>query len=512
MPASDTWRNFARVVLAVVCSVGTLVSCAKDPLRVDRNRPPETFLVSAPAESASASYRIHLYWRGEDPDGFIAGFLWSWDDSSISAFRFTEKTDSIFDLTVNDSMALVSGTSQTQPSTVRPHTFFIRAVDNLGKVDPSLARFNRRVYNATTEKPTVRFVGAIPSGAGNDTLRDGEPFKVCWTGSDKDGYVAYYRYDIGPISTGLITDTCAVFNDSLTPGAHPLKSNLYTLTVTAVDNAFAPSDPGAGKIFLVVNRDPETWIEPRGAEPLGHYIQYYLKGQPVRIEGTFAQGDTVPFRSTVWWEWGGEDSDAHGDSTCLAKGGITGWSAVLFQGTRNAGDPYIIGFLDELSGMGYPPIRFTTNNPDSLGRRGFTEQILDSLDASYNMLIRITSRDCSDRLDGTPASFLFNCNRPPVLKTLGYETVTPPSGVLSKRIFWDAEDIEDGLTKGAQLTIDGIERIELVAYEQEIILPETRFRELSPSNPHSITLRVKDRAGVYSDNTLSVQFDVTYPP
>ena len=223
MPAFDTWRNLARVVVVMVCGLGFMASCAKDPLQVDRNRPPETYLVSAPAESASASYRIHLYWRGEDPDGYVAGFLWSWDDSSISAFRFTTKTDSIFELTVNDSATLVSGTSQTQPGTTRPHTFFLRAVDNLGKQDPSVAVFSRRVYNASTLKPTIRFVGAIPSGAGNDTLRDGEPFKVCWTGSDADGWVKYYRYDIGPFSSPLTADTCAYFNDPNTPGAVPLK-------------------------------------------------------------------------------------------------------------------------------------------------------------------------------------------------------------------------------------------------------------------------------------------------
>jgi len=501
MPAFDTWRSLARVVVAVVCSVGFMTSCAKDPLRVDRNRPPQTFLVSAPAESASASYRIHLYWRGEDPDGYVAGFLWSWDDSSVSAFRFTTKTDSIFNLTVNDSSQLVGGTGQTQPSTVRAHTFFIRAVDNLGKADPSLAFFNRRVYNATTQKPTVRFVGAIPSGAASDTLRDKEPFKVCWTGSDPDGYVAYYRYDIGPINSPLSADTCAFFNDASNPKSNPLSSGLYSLTVTAVDNAFAISDPGAGRIFLVVNFDPDTWIEPKGApEPKGHYIQHYLRGQPFHFEGEFAPGDTIPFRSTAWWEWGGSDKDGGPDSC------ISGWSVGLFPGTRDNFEPYVIGFLDHLSATQ----RFTTNNPAVLGPLGFTTQILDSLDAGP-MLFRVTSRDCSGRLDGTPAPFAFYCNRAPVLTDIGYENVSP-GGIPSKRIFWTSEDIEDGLTKGALITLDGIERIELVDYQQEIIIPESRFIPFSPSNPHSVSVRVKDRAGIFSENSLGVQFDVTYPP
>src|SRR5688500_9085722 len=121
MPSSMTRRTLARMVVTMLCSVGALASCAKDPLRVDRNRPPQTYLVAAPAESSGASYRIHLYWRGEDPDGFISGFLWSWDDSTVGAFRFTTKTDSIFELTVNDSSTLFGGTGQQQPGQTRPH-------------------------------------------------------------------------------------------------------------------------------------------------------------------------------------------------------------------------------------------------------------------------------------------------------------------------------------------------------------------------------------------------------
>src|SRR6185312_6333791 len=104
MPGS--WRSLALVVFLSVLG-SFLLSCAKDPLRVDRNRPPQTFLVAAPVDttvgSLNYSYRVHLYWRGEDADGYVVGFLWSWDDSSIGAFHFTTKTDSIFEVTVNDS-------------------------------------------------------------------------------------------------------------------------------------------------------------------------------------------------------------------------------------------------------------------------------------------------------------------------------------------------------------------------------------------------------------------------
>src|SRR5689334_13549237 len=143
MPLRRYARSLARIVVAGLALV-LLGSCAKTPLRVDRNRPPRTFLVAAPIDSTishptatgvSYSYRVHLYWRGEDPDGYVVGFLWAFDDSSVGKLRYTTKTDSIFDLTVNDSTDITGGS--TMIGATKYHTFYIKAVDNLGKADPN---------------------------------------------------------------------------------------------------------------------------------------------------------------------------------------------------------------------------------------------------------------------------------------------------------------------------------------------------------------------------------------
>jgi len=106
--------SLARIAVAG-SALAFLASCAKNPLIVDRNRPPRTFLVAAPIDSTishpsatgvSYSYRVHLYWRGEDSDGYVVGYLWAFDDSSAGHFRYTAKTDSIFEVTVNDSAFL----------------------------------------------------------------------------------------------------------------------------------------------------------------------------------------------------------------------------------------------------------------------------------------------------------------------------------------------------------------------------------------------------------------------
>jgi hypothetical protein len=511
-----TRRNLARLVVSVLCLVGALVSCAKDPLRVDRNRPPETYLVGAPAESAGASYKIHLYWRGEDPDGYISGFFWSWDDSTIGALRFTTKTDSTFELAVNDSATLFGGGPQ-QPSQTKPHTFFIRAVDNLGKADPSFSIFSKRVYKATTDKPIVRFVGAIPSGAPIDTLCDHQPFTICWTGSDTDGYVNYYRWDVGIFSSGLSADTCAVFNDSNDPESVTLISGVYTFTVTAVDNAFARSDPAlGGRTLFVVNNDPDTKILGAGGgtgQPVGYYFQPFSYG--VQVNETdphpFFEGDTVPFRSTVFWNWNAFDA------ACDDPQGIAGYAAV-FRGTRNGGDPYITGYQYQL--CNYPngdPVYFTTNDPRIVSTVcGFPGLVLDSLDAGFNQIFNVSSRDNSGRSDGTPASFRFNCNFPPDAFDLQVSDDSVTVGTTrqpAKKFTWVGLDREDGATRGAQFVLDGTSTRDLTnSSEQQVVIPESTFRLIASSNPHSFELRVRDRAGAYSDTTLTARFDISDSP
>jgi hypothetical protein len=64
----------------------------------------------------------------------------------------------------------------------------------------------------------------------------------------------------------------------------------------------------------------------------------------------------------------------------------------------------------------------------------------------------------------------------------------------------------------SQITLDGFQRIQQSNYQQHIVIPESRFFPLSPLNPHTVEVRVGDRAGFLSDETLTVQLSVTYPP
>jgi hypothetical protein len=521
MPLPRYAWSLARIAMAGI-TVALFASCAKTPLIVDRNRPPRTFLVSAPIDSTishpaatgvSYSYRVHLYWRGEDPDGYVVGFLWAFDDSSAGHLRYTTKTDSTFDLTVNDSTDITGGA--TIIGSTRFHTFYVKAVDNLGKADPNFAVFNRTTFKASTIRPRVKFVGLLPSGNGVDTLSDGQPFQVCWTGDDSDGVVIRYKFDVGSYSSPLMSDTCASFNDTI-PGSVGLPSGIYNLTLTAVDNALAV---GKTNLFFVVNHDPETWFEPKGA-PYGYYRAPFIGGNPgdPNQAQPFFEGDTVPYRSTVWFNWSGEDLGRPGvpptpgpEPNC-----INGYSLELRGGSRNNGEAYVIGFIDTIPGV--PPRPFKSNEPNYLRQAGFQSLILDSLDAGFNMLILAASRDCSGRGDGTKAAFRFNCNYRPFVDSVSIDVGNsgPPDFQDGRIITWHTHDREDGVATSVRIKLDGastkiIPSSETADNPGTFFVADSTFANLRPFNPHFVELWAIDRAQFVSDSSIVVSFDLVPP-
>lgn len=97
-----------------------LVSCNDDAgVSGIANRRPETRLfvnhVNAPQSS-----RVGVHWQGDDPDGIVVGFAWSWDAKN---WFYTEKNDSVFSLQIssNDSVCM----------------FAVSAIDNSLKTYPA---------------------------------------------------------------------------------------------------------------------------------------------------------------------------------------------------------------------------------------------------------------------------------------------------------------------------------------------------------------------------------------
>ena len=158
-------------IFALLAGVG----CRK-PLspNVDRNDPPETWITAAPQDTLTEKdedgivivprigtipVRFHLYWAGADQDGAVAGFYYAVVETipvpppglSLPAlpgpkpqdYHFTTKTDTTF----------IFNVSEFRPD--REHAFFIYAVDEKGKADPTPARF---IFNALDRFPPDPYI------------------------------------------------------------------------------------------------------------------------------------------------------------------------------------------------------------------------------------------------------------------------------------------------------------------------------------------------------------------
>jgi len=76
-----------------------LVSCYEEiPNNPVRNKPPTTKIFLEPDSSISKQpSKINIHWTGDDPDGMILGFYFSFDGIS---WTFTTKNDSLFELKI----------------------------------------------------------------------------------------------------------------------------------------------------------------------------------------------------------------------------------------------------------------------------------------------------------------------------------------------------------------------------------------------------------------------------
>lgn len=233
-----------------------IAGCERDnQVQFDRNRPPETYITEAPDNSETDDpvdlfYRAHLYWRGEDVDGTIAGFRYAIDDTNdLDAWKFTAQTDSTFRFPVGEVGS-------------REHLFLIRSVDNLGKQDPTPDTLRFEAF--TSSSPVVRFdmnkstvngQSGLLTQSGEDTVFVFSDVTLCWTGSDADGEIVAWesKFD-GDLLWRFHdrNDTCRTEVDLL--------SGQHTMLVRAIDDAGAKSTQ-VGRFAFRSNHDPKTVID-----------------------------------------------------------------------------------------------------------------------------------------------------------------------------------------------------------------------------------------------------------
>ncbi len=282
---------------------------------IDRNQAPETWITAAPQDTITTKnpfqegtpteipFKFHLYWAGSDPDGDIAGFyfavvetlpydpLGSGNPPSLPGpkardYRFTTKTDSTFIFNVSDF------------SPDREHAFYIYAVDNEGKPDPTPARV---IFTAKDKYPPLplfllargrglvwtRLAGGalvqeertyfISDTAKINTLaRDSIPVTARldfqWTSEptlDQNPTVQFrYKLDEVDFINADSTTKAVSYN---TNAADRVGPGLKVFTLRAVDQAGAKRD---AKRRFQFNLKPETWFSgPDPASPQFNQVE-----------------------------------------------------------------------------------------------------------------------------------------------------------------------------------------------------------------------------------------------
>jgi len=157
-------------LLLCLFAVIAMVGCRK-PLapNIDRNKAPETWFTAAPFDTitlvkgdrpqpGTIPIRFHVYWAGSDQDGSVVGYYLAVVETlpnpplpplpgpSPDDYHYTTRTDSIFVFTVAEDI----------PD--RQHAFYIYAVDDKGKPDPTPARF---IFSALDRYPPLPVFDAV---------------------------------------------------------------------------------------------------------------------------------------------------------------------------------------------------------------------------------------------------------------------------------------------------------------------------------------------------------------
>jgi hypothetical protein len=142
-------------LLLCLFAILTAVGCRKALApNVDRNKAPETWITAAPFDTittkkgdpvgvTSIPIRFHVYWAGSDQDGAVTGYYWAVTETIPSVRRLPGPRASDYHFTTKTDSTFIFNVAEDVPD--RLHEFYIYAVDDQGKPDPTPARF---VFNA----------------------------------------------------------------------------------------------------------------------------------------------------------------------------------------------------------------------------------------------------------------------------------------------------------------------------------------------------------------------------
>ncbi|MFH1144530.1 MAG: fibronectin type III domain-containing protein [Candidatus Eisenbacteria bacterium] len=401
------WRIVGALSLAAGVAILALFGC-RDELTsdIDTNRLPDTYLTGAPAESSVTLYRVHLFWYGNDADGFVTDYEYAITDSFLTsadtiAYAHTTRTDSVFLIPVGEA-AQVMG-----------HRFYVRAIDNDGGTDPEPAwtffgvadpsppipEFTRsEAWTGSPANPVIiKIIDSIELQIPSDTIPAGSNVRFHWTATDVDsvlledgtlqplGRITGYQYLLFPKQPALRVgpgDTTAVYTD--------LQSGKYEFRLWAYDDAgFSGLDP-AVRTF-VWNMDPVVRFET----------------------GVNASGDTLPHLFATSEAWSGQREYFLGDTVSLVKiGSLIKKPTLVMPYAAHDPDGEVVTQFEARTGLG----QWRKDIVDTTLQR-----IVLASQGSGDIRLEVRCKDGYGRLDGSPPLYKIYINRAPgLVDTIGY--------------------------------------------------------------------------------------------
>lgn len=389
-------------IVAIAAVWGFLGGCREQSTApIDRNRAPETFLTSAPGDSQTTFYRVGMRWWGADHDGAVVGFDVAVTESLPNldqiAWKRTLRSDSIIIFPVEETREVLG------------HRFYVRAIDNEGKVDetPAWVFFGAR-NNVPPEVTFLESVAYSPGGQERtilstdpdfptDTIPTGWGVRFRWSGTDGDvaigpdgsviqvGRVDKFFYRLLPIESeflgGSLIDTAAAYDGEYFE-RFP-RGSVYAFNARAIDDG-GLSGSGTVTRSFVWNQDPVSRItrceRPDGS---GFAPCFRMRGQ------TYFSGDTLPLPSP--------------------KAGVDSFPSPEF--TAEAFDPDPLTGDNSVASIEWRYSAGAIFTAWSQFTAGSYVRLPGLRTGDYVAMVR--SIDQLDRVEGTPDTLLFYVNFPP---------------------------------------------------------------------------------------------------
>ena len=268
-------------ILQITFLAGIVVGCSERFSNAPiTNQLPDTFLSLRPDSTLRrTTSQQHIQWWGVDSDGFVVGYIFSFDSLSWS---FTEKNDSLFGLRLN--------------TTDTTYSFFVAAVDNGGN----------GVRDASTSWGPEPFTDVN----GNGQYDSGEPF-IDFGVSDPTPASLKYPIRNSPPGVAFLlnsnvpetTYTVATFQWNATDfdGSETIEKFYYALDDTSGSTAWRELPGSFNRVTLFRNRvltasDPPSYRNDSLTE--GNHA-FFLKARD--IAGAFSPVVRMPDTGKVWY-------------------------------------------------------------------------------------------------------------------------------------------------------------------------------------------------------------------